>query len=342
MESSPLWGSKTSKALDVLPHKKSDCFDAELIRSLAIVKRSAAKVHLRAGTLSIHKATLISNACDHIISGECDENFPLSVYQTLSGSAFHFNIIEVIESLIRIASADSPGKGTITHDDINLMQSSNDCIPTAIHIASAVHLVTKVLPALRELENSLENRMNANDGESKQVITSGRTHLMNALPISYYQVLSGYKEMITSAIHRITTTLPQVLELTQGGTAVGTGAMTFPGFDYEVVKEIAAYTNLPFTVTKNKFKSQGCHDSLVDLHSVLTTASTSLMRMATDIAFLSSSCMREINLVPQLRGSTIMPGKCFVFKWVAHLTVEIHYQSFSLTQARPTLSIVKR
>ena len=282
----------------------------ELIRALGILKKAAAMVNHEVGILPTEKKDLIVQAADEVISGVLDTHFPLSVWQTGSGTQTNMNTNEVISNrAIEIAGGEMGSKKPIhPNDDVNKSQSSNDTYPTAMHIAAAEQIVHALLPAVKKLRDTLNHKSK----EFSSIIKSGRTHLMDATPITLGQEFSGYVQQLTNDIARIEYSLGGIYELALGGTAVGTGLNTHPEFAERGAKTIATLTNLPFTSAPNKFESLAAHDALVFAHGALKTLACSLMKIANDIRWMASGprCgLGELSIPENEPGSSIMPGK---------------------------------
>ncbi|MFN5867078.1 MAG: class II fumarate hydratase [Candidatus Kapaibacterium sp.] len=282
----------------------------ELIRALGILKKAAAAVNTDLGTLSQDKYQLIATAADEVISGALDEHFPLSVWQTGSGTQTNMNTNEVISNrAIELAGGEMGSKKPIhPNDDVNKAQSSNDTYPTAMHIAAAEQMVHRLLPAVTKLRDTLA----AKSVEFAGYIKSGRTHLMDATPVTLGQEFGGYAQQLTNDLARIRMSLDGIYELALGGTAVGTGLNTHPEFAVRSAAKIAEYTGLPFVSAPNKFESLAAHDALVFAHGALKTLAASLMKIANDVRWLASGprCgLNEIFIPENEPGSSIMPGK---------------------------------
>lgn len=282
----------------------------ELIRALGVLKKAAAAVNRDLGTLSEEKYQWIAGAADEVISGVLDDHFPLSVWQTGSGTQTNMNTNEVISNrAIELAGGVMGSKKPVhPNDDVNKAQSSNDTYPTAMHIAAAEQLVHRLLPALTKLRDTLQ----AKSVEFAGYIKSGRTHLMDATPVTLGQEFSGYAQQLTNDIARIRMSLDGIYELALGGTAVGTGLNTHPEFAVRSAAKIAEYTGLPFVTAPNKFESLAAHDALVFAHGSLKTLAASLMKIANDVRWLASGprCgLNEIFIPENEPGSSIMPGK---------------------------------
>ncbi|MBD1207719.1 MAG: class II fumarate hydratase [Ignavibacteria bacterium] len=282
----------------------------EVIRAMGILKKSAAIVNTELGLLTAEKRDLIVKAADEVIAGKLDDHFPLAVWQTGSGTQTNMNVNEVISNrAIEIAGGEMGSKKPVhPNDDVNKAQSSNDTYPTAMHIAAAEELVKRLIPAVTKLRDTLQHKATAfND-----IIKTGRTHLMDATPLTLGQEFSGYVHQLTQALSRINAVLPGVYELALGGTAVGTGLNTHPEFAEKAAKQIAKETGLPFVSAPNKFEALAAHDALVFAHGALKTLAASLMKIANDVRWLASGprCgLGELTIPENEPGSSIMPGK---------------------------------
>ncbi len=282
----------------------------ELIRAMGILKKGAAQTNTALGLMEQSKLDLISQAADEVISGQLDAHFPLSIWQTGSGTQSNMNSNEVIANrAIEIAGGELGSKTPIhPNDDVNKSQSSNDTFPTAMHIAAAEQLNNYLLPAIAELRVTLNHKAI----EFKDIIKSGRTHLMDATPLTLGQEFSGYVQQLDKAIERISLVLPGLYELSLGGTAVGTGLNSHPDFAVKSAENIAVITGLPFVTAPNKFESSSAHDALVFAHGALKTLAASLMKIANDIRWMASGPrvgLGEIFIPENEPGSSIMPGK---------------------------------
>lgn len=287
-----------------------DRFPRELIRALGILKKAAAMSNKELGTLPADKADLIIKAADEVIEGKLDEHFPLVVWQTGSGTQTNMNANEVIANrAIEMAGGELGSKKPIhPNDDVNKAQSSNDTFPTAMHIAAVEQIHHRLIPMVTKLRDALQQKSE----EFKDIIKIGRTHLMDAVPLTLGQEFSGYVQMLTNGLERIDAALPRLYELALGGTAVGTGLNTHPKFAELSAKKIAEITGLPFVTARNKFEALATHDALVEFHGVLKTLAASLMKIANDIRWLGSGprCgLGELHLPENEPGSSIMPGK---------------------------------
>lgn len=282
----------------------------ELIRALGILKKAAALTNAELGTLPQEKADLIVQAADEVIEGKLDDHFPLVVWQTGSGTQTNMNTNEVIANrAIEIAGGELGSKNPIhPNDDVNKAQSSNDTFPTAMHIAAAERFIHHLTPGVTTLRNALKNKSE----EFAKIIKIGRTHLMDAVPLTLGQEFSGYAHQLTMALHRIDDVMPQLYELALGGTAVGTGLNTHKDFAVKSAEKIAEITHLPFVTAPNKFEALAAHDAIVMASGVLKTIAASLMKIANDVRMLGSGprCgIGELALPANEPGSSIMPGK---------------------------------
>lgn len=287
-----------------------DRFPREMIRALGILKKAAAMTNKELGTLPAEKADLIIKAAEEVIEGKLDEHFPLVVWQTGSGTQTNMNANEVIANrAIEMAGGELGSKKPIhPNDDVNKAQSSNDTFPTAMHIAAVEQIHHRLIPMVTKLRDALQKKSE----EFKDIIKIGRTHLMDAVPLTLGQEFSGYVQMLTNGLERIDAALPRLYELALGGTAVGTGLNTHPKFAELSAKKIAEITGLPFITARNKFEALATHDALVEFHGVLKTLAASLMKIANDIRWLGSGprCgLGELHLPENEPGSSIMPGK---------------------------------
>ena len=281
-----------------------------IIKSIAIVKKSAAIVHLKNKKIDKKIANAIIKASNEVILGKLNDHFPLKVWQTGSGTQTNMNINEVIANrAIEILKGKKGTKKPVhPNDHVNKSQSTNDVFPTAIHIAVATKTVHELLPSLELLNKKLINKVD----EFKKIIKIGRTHLQDATPISLGQEFSGYQSQLEDSINRIKLSLKEIYFLAQGGTAVGTGINTTKNFDKKIIKEISKITKLPFKRAKNKFAALASHDPIVNFSGTLNTAAVCLMKIANDIRFLGSgprAGYSELMLPENEAGSSIMPGK---------------------------------
>ncbi len=283
----------------------------EIIEAFAYLKKAAALTNLEAGILSQEKSELIGKVCDEIINGELNDYFPLVVWQTGSGTQSNMNVNEVVAyrgHVLNGGKLDDKEKFLHPNDDVNKSQSSNDTFPTAMHIAAYKILVEKTIPAIEKLRDTLA----AKSKQFMHVVKIGRTHFMDATPLTLGQEFSGYVSQLTHGLRAIKNTLPHLCEIALGGTAVGTGINTPPNYSVNVAKHIAALTGLPFITAENKFEALAAHDAIVETHGALKTVAVSLMKIANDIRMLSSgprSGIGEIFIPDNEPGSSIMPGK---------------------------------
>jgi fumarate hydratase class II len=283
----------------------------EIIRAFAYLKKAAALTNLGAGVLPREKSDLIGRVSDEILAGKLDEWFPLVVWQTGSGTQSNMNVNEVIAYRGHVlAGGKLTDKEKTLHpnDDVNKSQSSNDTFPTAMHIAAYKILMETTIPGIRHLRDTLA----AKSKEFMRVVKIGRTHFMDATPLTLGQEFSGYVSQLDHGLRAINNTLPHLAELALGGTAVGTGINTPPQYAENVAQQIATLTGLPFVTAENKFEALAAHDAIVEAHGALKTVAVSLMKIANDIRILSSgprSGIGEIFIPDNEPGSSIMPGK---------------------------------
>lgn len=283
----------------------------EVIQAFAILKKAAAKTNADLKVLSKAKASLIGKVCDEILEGKLDDQFPLVVWQTGSGTQSNMNVNEVIANrghVVKGGKLLDEKKSLHPNDDVNKSQSSNDTFPTAMHIAAYKMLMEVTIPGMEALKDTLT----AKSKEFKDVVKIGRTHFMDATPVTVGQQLSGYVSQLEHGIAAIKNTLKHLGELALGGTAVGTGMNTPKGYDKLVAKHIAKLTGLPFKTAKNKFEALAAHDAIVEAHGALKTAAVSLMKIGNDIRMLASgprSGIGELIIPANEPGSSIMPGK---------------------------------
>lgn len=303
-----LWGAQTQRSTENFKIG-GDRFPREMIKALGVLKKCAAMTNAELGLLDSKKAEFIIKAADEVISGKLDQHFPLVVWQTGSGTQTNMNANEVIANrAMTLQGLTLPNKAVHPNDDVNKGQSSNDTFPTAMHIAVADQLHSRLIPMLAHLHKALEQKT----AEFRDIVKIGRTHLMDATPLTLGQEFSGYTTQIKNGIQRVKNTLPHVHELALGGTAVGTGLNTHVDFPKKAAAAIAAETHIPFISAPNKFEALASHDALVELHGALKTVAVSLMKIANDIRMLGSGprCgFGELNLPENEPGSSIMPGK---------------------------------
>jgi fumarate hydratase class II len=281
-----------------------------VVRALGIVKRAAAETNMALGHLDKQIGETIIKAAQEVIEGKLDAHFPLAVWQTGSGTQSNMNANEVISNraIEMLGGVMGSKKPVHPNDHVNMSQSSNDTYPTAMHIACAEEIVHRLLPALQKLRNALNDKTEA----WKSIIKIGRTHTQDATPLTLGQEFSGYTQQVQNGIERIEQSLPKLMQLAQGGTAVGTGLNAPVGFDRMVAERIAAITQMPFTTAPNKFEALAAHDAMVFSHGAITTVAASLFKIANDIRLLGSgprSGLGELALPENEPGSSIMPGK---------------------------------
>jgi fumarate hydratase class II len=314
VESDKYWGAQTQRSIE---HFKigGDRFPREMIRALGVLKKCAAQANAQLGLLDEKKSKAIQAAADEVISGKLDAHFPLVVWQTGSGTQTNMNSNEVIANrameIMGIKLGEKPATpkdGIHPNDDVNKAQSSNDTFPTAMHIAVCSEVERRLLPMLKMLGDALTKK----SVEFKSIVKIGRTHLMDATPLTLGQEFSGYAMQIENGIDRVRSTLPRVYQLALGGTAVGTGLNTHPDFAVLGAKMIANETKLPFTSAKNKFEALAAHDAMVEISGQLKVIACGLMKIANDIRLMGSgprSGIAELILPANEPGSSIMPGK---------------------------------
>lgn len=305
------WGAQTQRSVENFKIGEPASMPTEVIRGMAILKKAAAIVNADLGVLPADKKDLIVKVCDEIIGGKLDDQFPLVTWQTGSGTQTNMNLNEVIANRAHVLNGGVLGEGkTVIHpnDDVNKSQSSNDTFPTAMSIAAYKMIVETTLPGASLLKNTLAKKAEAFNA----IIKTGRTHLMDATPLTLGQEFSGYVSQIEHGIKAIENTLPHLSELALGGTAVGTGLNAPKGYDALVAKKIAELTGLPFITAPNKFESLSAHDAMVETSGALKTLAVSCMHIASNIRLLASGprCgIGEIMLPENEPGSSIMPGK---------------------------------
>ena len=304
-----LWGAQTQRSLHHF-HISTERMPLALIRALAMVKRAAAVVNRDLKLLPTEKADAILAAADEVLAGKHPDEFPLSVWQTGSGTQTNMNMNEVLANRASELLGGVRGKERRVHpnDEVNLGQSSNDIFPTAMHVAAAIDINNLLLPALRTLKLGLKQKSDCFEG----IIKIGRTHLQDATPLTLGQEMSGYVAQLDFAETIITATMPWLLKLAAGGTAVGTGLNTHIEFGERVAAELARDTGLPFETAPNKFAALAAHDELVAAHGALKTLAVALMKIANDIRWLASgprAGLGEISIPENEPGSSIMPGK---------------------------------
>lgn len=306
--STALWGAQTQRSIQNFKIG-GDRFPREMIRALGILKKCAALTNAELGLLDAKKTELIVKAADEVIQGKLDSHFPLVVWQTGSGTQTNMNANEVIANrAMTMLNLTLPSKEIHPNDDVNKGQSSNDTFPTAMHIAVAEQIQHRLIPMLSKLHQALEKKSK----EFNSIIKIGRTHLMDATPLSLGQEFSGYTTQLKNSLQRVQNVLPHLHQLALGGTAVGTGLNTHIDFPVKAALAIAKETKIPFVTAPNKFEALATHDALVEVHGALKTIAVSLMKVANDIRLLGSGprCgIAELNLPENEPGSSIMPGK---------------------------------
>jgi fumarate hydratase class II len=303
------WGAQTQRSLHHFPIG-DDRMPPAVIRGMAVLKKAAALTNQDLGRLAAEEAKLIVQAADEVIEGRHDDEFPLSVWQTGSGTQTNMNVNEVISNrAIELAGGERGSKAPIhPNDHVNMSQSSNDTFPTAMHVAAAEEIVRRLVPSVRALRDALSHKAEEFDG----IVKIGRTHLQDAVPLTLEQEFGGYVAQLDADLGRIDAVLPGLYELAIGGTAVGTGLNTHPDFADRVAERIAELTGLPFVSAPNKFAALAAHDALVMASGALKTLAVSLMKIANDIRWLASgprSGLGELILPENEPGSSIMPGK---------------------------------
>ena len=297
-----LWRAQTQRAVENFPISGTP-LESSHVRALALIKGAAAKVNGELEVITKEQAEAIAAAARRIADGEYDDQFPIDVFQTGSGTSSNMNMNEVIAGVV---AAD--GGDVHPNDHVNASQSSNDTFPTSIHVAATLAVVDQLIPALATLQRSLEGKA----GEFADLVKSGRTHLMDATPVMLGQEFGGYAATVRYARERLDGVLPRVRELPLGGTAVGTGINTPPGFAARVIEELAAVTGQEFTEARDHFEAQGTRDSLVELSGVLRTIAVGVTKICNDLRWMSSgptTGLAEIHLPDLQPGSSIMPGK---------------------------------
>jgi fumarate hydratase, class II len=306
------FGAQTQRSIDNFKIAQDiNKMPKEIIRAFAYLKKAAALTNTELGVLAEEKTKLIAQVCDEILEGKLDSEFPLVVWQTGSGTQSNMNVNEVVAYRAHVINGGQlTDKEKFVHpnDDVNKSQSSNDTFPTAMHIAAYKMLVDTTIPGIKKLRDTLA----AKSKEYMHVVKIGRTHFMDATPITVGQELTGYVSQLDHGLRAINNTLAHLSELALGGTAVGTGINTPPGYSEKVAAKIAELTGLPFITAENKFESLAAHDAIVETHGALKTVAVSLMKIANDIRMLSSgprSGIGELFIPDNEPGSSIMPGK---------------------------------
>ena len=305
------WGAQTERSRLNFKIGKESSMPIEIIYGYAYLKKAAAYTNYDLGVLDIKKRDLISSVCDEILSGKLNDHFPLVVWQTGSGTQTNMNVNEVISNRSHEILGNKLGVGEkvlLPNDDVNKSQSSNDTFPTAMHIAAYKKIVEITIPGIKKLKKSL----NLKSDEFKDVVKIGRTHLMDATPLTLGQEFSGYVSQLDYGLKSLINSLDHLKEIALGGTAVGTGINTPKGYSEIVAKYISKFTNLPFITAKNKFESIAAHDAIVETHAALKQLAVSINKIANDIRMMSSgprSGIGELSIPSNEPGSSIMPGK---------------------------------
>jgi len=305
------WGAQTERSRNNFKIGAPASMPLEVVYGFAYLKKAAAFTNCELGVLSKEKRDLIAAVCDEILEGKHDDQFPLVIWQTGSGTQSNMNVNEVIANRAHELAGKKIGEGEKTiqpNDDVNKSQSSNDTFPTGMHIAAYKKIVDITIPGVEKLRDTLQKKSN----EFKEVVKIGRTHLMDATPLTLGQEFSGYVSQLNHGIKALKNTLPHLSELALGGTAVGTGLNTPKGYDVLVAKYIADFTGLPFITAENKFEALAAHDAIVESHGALKQLAISLNKIANDIRLMASgprSGIGEIIIPANEPGSSIMPGK---------------------------------
>lgn len=304
------WGAQTERSRNNFKIGPSASMPHEIIEAFAYLKKAAAFTNCDLGILPEEKRDAIASVCDEILAGKLNEHFPLVIWQTGSGTQSNMNINEVIANRAQVLRGLKIGDEPFikANDDVNKSQSSNDTFPTAMHIAAYKMVVEHTIPKLIQLKNTLQQKSE----EFKSIVKIGRTHLMDATPLSLGQEMSGYAAQMDYGIRALHSTLPHLSEIALGGTAVGTGLNAPKGYDVKVAEYISKFTNLPFKTAPNKFEALAAHDAIVSAHGALKQLAVSLNKIANDIRMLASgprSGIGEILIPENEPGSSIMPGK---------------------------------
>ena len=304
------WGAQTERSRNNFKIGEEGSMPSEIIEAFAYLKKAAAYANCDLGVLPLEKRDLIAQVCDEILSGKLSDQFPLVIWQTGSGTQSNMNINEVISNRAHVLNGGTLGEKSSIHpnDDVNKSQSSNDTFPTAMHIAAYKKLVEKTFPAVERLRDSLAKKSE----DFKDIIKVGRTHLMDATPLTLGQEFSGYAAQLDYGLKALSNTLEHLRELALGGTAVGTGLNAPKNYDTKVAKYISEFTGLPFITAPNKFEALAAHDAIVESHGALKQIAVSLFKIAQDIRMMASgprSGIGEIFIPENEPGSSIMPGK---------------------------------
>lgn len=306
-----IWGAQTERSRNNFKIGPSASMPLEVIYGFAYLKKAAAYANHELGVLPVEKRDLISRVCDEILEGKLDDQFPLVIWQTGSGTQSNMNVNEVIANRAHQLAGKTIGEGEKTlqpNDDVNKSQSSNDTYPTGMHIAAYKMVVETTIPGVERLRDALKKKSE----EFKDVVKIGRTHLMDATPLTLGQEFSGYAAQLDHGLRALRNTLSHLSELALGGTAVGTGINTPKGYDVVVARYIAQFTGLPFVTAENKFEALAAHDAMVESHGALKQLAVSLNKIANDVRMMASgprSGIGEIIIPANEPGSSIMPGK---------------------------------
>ncbi|NJX15214.1 class II fumarate hydratase [Tamlana crocina] len=306
-----LWGAQTERSRNNFKIGPAASMPLEIVYGFAYLKKAAAYTNCELGVLPVEKRDLIAKVCDEILEGKHDDQFPLVIWQTGSGTQSNMNVNEVVANRAHQLAGKVIGEGEKTiqpNDDVNKSQSSNDTFPTGMHIAAYKKIVEVTIPGVKQLRNTLKKKSDA----FKNVVKIGRTHLMDATPLTLGQELSGYVAQLDYGLKALENTLAHLSELALGGTAVGTGLNTPKGYSKRVAEYIAEFTGLPFVTAPNKFEALAAHDALVETHGALKQLAVSLNKIANDIRLMASgprSGIGEIIIPANEPGSSIMPGK---------------------------------
>ena len=305
------WGAQTERSRNNFKIGASASMPLEIVYGFAYLKKAAAYTNCKLGVLTVNKRDLIAQVCDEILEGKLDDQFPLVIWQTGSGTQSNMNVNEVIANRAHEIAGHIIGEGEKTiqpNDDVNKSQSSNDTFPTGMHIAAFKKIVENTIPGIEQLRNTLKIKSEL----FKDVVKIGRTHLMDATPLTLGQEFSGYVAQLNFGLKALNNTLEHLSQLALGGTAVGTGLNTPAGYDVLVAKYIAEFTELPFITAENKFEALAAHDALVETHGALKQVAVSLNKIANDIRMMASgprSGIGELIIPANEPGSSIMPGK---------------------------------
>ena len=306
-----LWGAQTERSRNNFKIGKPASMPLEVIYGFAYLKKAAAYTNCELGVLPVDKRDLIAQVCDEILEGKHDDQFPLVIWQTGSGTQSNMNVNEVVANRAHQLAGKTIGEGEKTllpNDDVNKSQSSNDTFPTGMHIAAYKKVVEVTIPGIKQLRDTLKRKSE----EFKNVVKIGRTHFMDATPLTLGQEFGGYVSQLDHGLKALHNTLPHLAELALGGTAVGTGLNTPKGYSTRVAEYIASFTKLPFVSAENKFEALAAHDALVETHGALKQLAVSLNKIGNDIRMLASgprSGIGELNIPANEPGSSIMPGK---------------------------------